>query len=68
MNKTNKPKPIIKRIGGYLHKIVPIVDSSGNVIHHVAKPFMVEIRPRDIMQIIVAFPSSMSASISDSMK
>jgi uncharacterized membrane protein len=46
-------KPVIKRIGGYLHRIVTIKDTSGKVIHTVMAPFMVELRPRDIMQIII---------------
>ena len=51
--KNNKPKPIIKRIGGYLHKLTPIVDGTGKIISHTITPFMVEFRPRDLMQVIV---------------
>jgi uncharacterized membrane protein len=43
----------IKRIGGYLHKVVPIVDGTGKVLYHAVTPFMVELKPRDIMQIVV---------------
>lgn len=43
----------VERIGGYLHKVVPIVDNTGNVISHAVAPFMVELRPRDMLQIIV---------------
>ncbi|MFC1704042.1 DUF2391 family protein [Candidatus Omnitrophota bacterium] len=46
-------KPIIKRIGGYLYKMIPTVDSAGKVIQHTITPFMVELKPRDILQIIV---------------
>lgn len=51
----NKPKTqyTIKRIGGYLHKVIPIMDSTGKVINTVIAPFMVELKPRDILQIIV---------------
>ena len=49
----NKPKPIIKRIGGYLHRLTPIVDNTGKIISHTITPFMVEFRPRDLMQVIV---------------
>jgi len=49
----NKRMPTIKRIGGYLHKIVEIKDSSGKIIQTVVSPFMVELRPKDILQIIV---------------
>lgn len=45
----------ITRIGraGYLHSIIPIVDSSGKVIQRVVKPLMVELHVKDIIQIIV---------------
>ncbi len=39
--------------GGYMHSIVPILDSSGKVIQRIIKPLMVELRLRDIMQIVV---------------
>ena len=50
---TSKVK--IQRIGrdGSLHRIVPIVDDSGNVIDHVVKPLMVEYRAGDVLQTIV---------------
>ena len=53
MEKHNKTGYTIRRIGGYLHKLVPIVDSTGKVISYVTAPLMVELRPRDVMQIIV---------------
>ena len=43
----------IKRIGGYLHKIRTIKDSKGNILEHIITPLMVELRPRDILQIII---------------
>lgn len=43
----------IKRIGGYLHRVIPVVDETGKVVQHVLKPFMVEFRPRDLMQVLV---------------
>lgn len=49
----SKKQFTIKRIGGYLHRVYPILDSSGKVISRVVKSFMVGLRPRDIMQIIV---------------
>lgn len=48
-----KTKIKIKRIGGYLHRVVPIFDEAGKVINYTLSPFMVELRPRDLMQIIV---------------
>jgi len=53
MEKQRKTKYTIKRIGGYLHKLSPVVDKTGKVINYVTTPLMVELRPRDIMQIIV---------------
>ena len=52
MNEEPK-QPTIKKIDGYLHKIVPVFDKTGKVISHVAKPLMVKLRIKDIMQIIV---------------
>lgn len=46
-------KPIIKRIGGYLHKVTPVFDATGKLIHSVVTPFQVELKPRDFFQIIV---------------
>ncbi|MFP4460505.1 MAG: DUF2391 family protein [Candidatus Zixiibacteriota bacterium] len=42
-----------KRIGGYLHKIVPIADKSGKIISYALKPLMVEFTVRDIIQVLV---------------
>lgn len=55
---SNKTKSVadamsVKRIGGYLHRIVPITDATGKVLSHILKPVMVEFRPRDLMQVIV---------------
>jgi len=43
----------IKRIGGYLHRIVPIADKSGEIISYALKPIMLEFKLRDIMQVLV---------------
>lgn len=43
----------VKRINGYLHKITPVFDATGKLIQNVVTPFAVELRPRDIMQIII---------------
>ena len=53
MDIQDKPQVSIKRIGRYLHKVVPIFDSAGKVIHYAVTPVMVEFRPRDLLQIIV---------------
>jgi uncharacterized membrane protein len=43
----------IRRVGGYLQKITSFVDKSGQVVQFAMSPFMVELRLRDIMQIVV---------------
>lgn len=48
-----RSKKSIRRIGGYLHRIIPITDATGKVLNHVLKPVMTEFRPRDLMQIII---------------
>jgi len=46
---------IVRRLGPgrYLHRVIPILDASGKVIHRVVKPLMVEVRARDVIQVIV---------------
>lgn len=53
MEELTSTKPIIKRIGGYLHKVVPLVDNSGKIVQRFITPMMLELRRRDIMQIVV---------------
>lgn len=54
MVKSQNRNPInIKRIGGYLHKAVPVLDGTGKIINYSLKPLMVEFHFRDLMQIIV---------------
>ncbi len=43
----------VKRIGGYLHRIVPVSDKKGKILQYVLSPVMTEFRPRDLMQIII---------------
>jgi uncharacterized membrane protein len=52
-NERKRPESSIKRIGGYLHRVVPVVDSAGKAIHYAITPLMVEFKPRDLMQVIV---------------
>ena len=47
------PDEMIKRIGGYLHRVVPVVDATGKVLSYTLKPLMIEFRPRDVMQVVV---------------
>lgn len=51
--KMKQPEEMIKRIGGYLHRVVPIVDATGKVLDYALKPLMIEFKPRDVMQVIV---------------
>ena len=46
-------KTEIKRINGYLKEVVTILDDSGNIIGHSLNPLMVELKPRDILQLFV---------------
>lgn len=48
-----EPEAKIRRIGGYLNRVVPVLDSAGRVIQYVVRPLMVELRVRDLMQIVV---------------
>lgn len=42
----------IRRIGALLHKVIPIKDGAGRIIQYVTKPLMVELRRRDLAQIL----------------
>ncbi len=57
MPEEHKSNHTIQRIGGYLHRIVPIMDSTGKVISHATRPFMVEVTARDVMQMMVGASS-----------
>jgi len=48
-----QPEEMVKRIGGYLHRVVPVVDATGKVLDYTLKPLMIEFKPRDVMQVIV---------------
>ena len=43
----------IRRIGRHLHKIVPVHDNTGKVLHHAVHPFQVEFKFRDLFQVMV---------------
>jgi len=53
MSKGKRQAFTVERIGGYLHRVVPVVDGAGKVISYAVKPVMWEFRPRDVMQIVV---------------
>ena len=50
--KPSDKKSQIHRVSGRLHRIHPILDAAGKVIHYVVSPLRVELRRRDIVQII----------------
>jgi uncharacterized membrane protein len=43
----------IHRVAGRLHRVHPILDTAGKVIQYTVAPLKVELRKRDIMQILV---------------
>lgn len=44
----------IRRIGGYLHRVVPVLEEgTGRVISYAITPLRVELRPRDLMQMVL---------------
>jgi uncharacterized membrane protein len=67
-NTEEKNDPVdvtIKRINGYLHRIIPIADKSGKIISYTLKPIMLEFNVRDILQVsigaaLLAIPVSLS--------
>ena len=48
-----KQKSEVKRINGYLKEVVTFIDSSGKPLSQIMNPLMVELNPRDILQIFV---------------
>ena len=53
MDKDQQTKREVIRIGKYLNELVTIKDSAGNLMHRAVKPMMLEVYPRDVMQLIV---------------
>lgn len=48
-----KIKRNVQRVGGYLKEVLTVFDATGKVVGQTVSPLMVEVRPRDVMQIIV---------------
>lgn len=47
------PGETIRRIGGYLHRVAPVLEEgTGRVLHVVVSPLRVELHARDLMQIV----------------
>lgn len=53
MGKNLKTKSEIIRIAGKLKEVVTVHDTKGKILHKVINPLMVEVYPRDLMQMIV---------------
>ena len=53
MNMGTELKTEIRRVNGYLKEVVTFLDASGKPISQVMNPLMVELKPRDVLQIFV---------------
>jgi uncharacterized membrane protein len=54
MNTQQEKKEVqIQRVAGRLHRVVPILDAAGKIIQYAVSPLRVELRRRDVMQILV---------------
>lgn len=53
MEQTHKHKHELIRVGKHLNEVITIKDAAGNMLHRLVKPVMVELYPRDVMQLIV---------------
>ena len=63
--KIQEKSATIKRVGGVLHRVIPIADQTGKVISYALKPLMVEFKPRDVIQVgvgaaLLAIPVSLT--------
>lgn len=45
--------PTIRNLGGRLHRVVPVLDSAGRLIQYAVSPLKVELRKKDVLQVIV---------------
>lgn len=43
----------VKRISGYLHRVIPIADKSGKIISYALKPMLCEFKMRDALQVMI---------------
>ncbi len=49
----NRTEIRVKRLGETLHKVIPLLDSAGEIVQYAVKPLMVELKLRDLVQIVV---------------
>ncbi|MDA8595252.1 DUF2391 family protein [Flavobacteriaceae bacterium] len=52
-NKSKHDDSTLQRIGGYLHRLIPISNEAGDIISYALKPIMLEFKGRDIMQVVI---------------
>jgi len=43
----------LERVGGYLHRVIPISNEAGDIISYTLKPLMLEFKGGDIMQVVI---------------
>ncbi len=53
MDKIHTHETTIKRISGYLHRVIPVADHTGKIIHYALKPIMLEFKTRDVLQVMI---------------
>jgi uncharacterized membrane protein len=53
MKKKASSRHKITRINGELHNVVPVEDEEGKILHHATLPLRVELKMKDVLQIIV---------------
>ena len=50
--KTAEKVSQIQRVSGRLHRVQPILDAAGKIVHYAVSPLRVELKRRDIIKII----------------
>jgi len=53
MEEINNSQTAVKRISGYLHRVIPIADRSGKIISYALKPMLCEFKIRDALQVMI---------------
>ena len=53
MEKIEPKDTTIRRINGYLHRVIPVADKSGKIISYALKPIMLEFKTRDVLQVMI---------------
>jgi uncharacterized membrane protein len=53
MDQINTNETTIKRISGYLHRVIPVADSTGKIISYALRPIMLEFTARDVLQVMI---------------